>query len=79
MCKRHTQARSDYSRKSKVDAKASLFTAERFIEFFIPGPFFTEKESEDLSQTEVLIQGLLCLKENVNHIMAVNQDHVVFT
>lgn len=49
------------------------------MEFLIPGPFSTEKEDEDLSQAEVLIQGLLCLEENVNHTITVNQDHVVFT
>lgn len=71
--------KNDLCVKPKVDVKALLFTAEKFMEFFIPGPFFTEKESEDLSQTEVLIQGLLCLEENVNRTITVNQDHVVFT
>lgn len=38
-----------------------------------------QRESQDLSQTEVLIQGLLCPEENINHTITVNQDHVVFT
>lgn len=49
------------------------------MEFFIPGLSFTEEESKDLSQTEVLIQGLLRLDKNANHTITVNQDHVVFT
>lgn len=61
------------------DAKVSLCVAEKFMEFPIPGLSFTEEKSKDLSQTEVLIQGLLCLDKNANHTIIVNQDHVVFT
>lgn len=65
--------------KSNVNVKASLFAAEKFMKLPIPGLSFTERESEDLSQTEVLIQGLLSLDKKANHTIIVNQDHVVFT
>lgn len=70
--------KNDLCVKPNVDAKASLFVAE-FMEFPIPGLSFTQEESKDLSQSEVLIQGLLCLDKNANHTIIVNQDHVVFT
>lgn len=71
--------KNDLCVKPNVDAKVSLFVAEKFMEFFVPGLAFTEEESEGLSQTEVLIQGLLCLDKNANHTIIVNQNHVVFT
>lgn len=71
--------KNDLCVKPNVDAKASLFAAEKFMEFPIPGLSFTKEESQDLSQTEVLRQGILCLDKNANHTIIVNQDHVVFT
>lgn len=62
--------------KSNVNVKASLFAAEKFMKLPIPGLCFTERESEDLSQTEVLVQGLLSLDKKANHTIIVNQ---VFT
>lgn len=70
--------KNDLCIKPNVDAKVSLFVAETFMKFPIPELSFTEEESKDLFQTEVLIQGLLCLDKDANHTIIVNQDHVVF-